>query len=178
MAKADHHIPRWSLFLVALLILLFVALVSSSLFNVSEWYEPDLTFFQNSSAALSQANLSVYQGPVPTLVMFWKFDCQPCKVNMAFLNQFNKKLKVIGVHVGSPLSGEDTREARLIWANSIGKGARLYFDETGLLEQSFEIRGTPSSFLIFPKQRKMFSLDGLLEKAKPSLAELVVKASL
>ena len=176
MSRRKHLVPLWAQISVGLGILALVALLSlKTSFYVSEWHTPNSSFYQNSMDALTQSQINVYQGPTPTLVVFWSVDCEPCKESIKDFANYGTAVNVVGIHLKT--QDADKEKARRWWFNNAGKTFPIYFDEQNMLENTFHIRILPSNFLYFPLENKILSHVGNLSWAKPSVMELATQGN-
>ncbi len=81
---------------------------------------------------------------------FWATWCAPCEAEMPDLQALSTKyhergLRVLGVNVDEP------EEVFRSWAEARGVSFDLLPEPAGRLQQSYEIRGVPQTFLIDPE---------------------------
>ena len=135
---------------------------------VSDWFEENSSFYQNSSSALQQFGINPAS---PTLVIFWEESCEACKESLKTLRSAHPSLRIYGVHV--PIGEENKASVSKTWAMSAPKRAGLLFDRSEMLKSTFGVKGVPRSTLILPKQKKMYSYIGNIKHNKKRLVELI-----
>lgn len=163
------ELPVWIQVFVGLTL---IGLISWAAMNaniyVSAWDEEDSSFFKNSmdSLHLFQINPSG-----TTLVLFWSKDCQDCLNNFKLLEDVPGHIRIYGVHV----SDEEAKKYQItqLWNRLTPTHAALLMDRTDLLKTSFRVRGIPSSFIILPKEKKIFSHVGILQRSKYQMLRLL-----
>ncbi len=163
------ELPIWIQVFVGLTLigLIYWAAMNAHLY-VSAWEEEDSSFFKNSmdSLHLLQVNPSG-----TTLVFFWSKDCQDCVSNFNLIDELPGHIRIYGVHV----SDEEAKRYQIaqIWNRQAPTHAALLIDQTDLLKTSFRVREVPSSFIILPKEKKVFSHVGLMRRSKRQMLRLL-----
>jgi len=163
------ELPIWIQVLVGLTLigLIYWAAMNAHMY-VSAWDEEDSSFFKNSmdSLHLFQINPSG-----TTLVFFWRKDCQDCLSNLRLLNEVPGHIRIYGVHVSD---AESTKhQIAQFWSRLAPSHAVFLMDRTDLLKTSFRVREVPSSFIILPKEKKIFSHVGILRRSKQQMLKLL-----
>lgn len=176
MAKTSKPlIPFWAQALIGVAILGLVLVVAmSTSFYTSDWSEVNSNFYKNGNDALLHSRINVYQGPVPTLIVFWERDCEVCKESLSFLKKVRDPLNVVGVHLST--SEAEKTKARQWWLKYAPRKSPIYFDSQNMLEKTFQIRSVPASFLIFPLENKMLAHVGSLKWSRPNIKKMVRQA--
>jgi hypothetical protein len=168
-------VPLWAQAVVGVSILILVVVISSQTsFYTSDWSEVNSNFYKNGMDAISHSRINIYQGPVPTLVVFWEMGCEVCVESLKFLTKVRDPLNVIGVHMS--LNESQKTEARKWWLKHAPRKSPLYFDSQNMMEKTFQIRGLPASFLIYPLENKMMYNVGSLKWSKPNIKKLAREA--
>ena len=162
----------WPIWLQVLLGLTLIGLIYYGAINahlyVSAWDEEDSSFFKNSmdSLHLLQINPSG-----TTLVLFWDKDCQECLINFELLEDLPGHVRIYGVHLSIDEAKKHTISQ--IWSRHAPTHAPLLIDKTDLLKTSFRVRGLPSSFIILPKEKKIYSHIGLLKRSQRQMLKIL-----
>jgi len=149
-----------------------IAFVSfKNTFYTSDWHSPDSNFYQNTSDALRQSNISLFQGSIPTLVVFWRMNDPDSEESLLSLKSLSKDINIVGVHLQT--DGTKKMEARKWWAENVSPNARIYFDDNNMLENTFVVRTAPANFLFFPKSKKLLVHNGNIRWAAPTIPSLI-----
>lgn len=145
----------------------FVSSGTSSSLDSSKTVEPEVLLPEVPVTDLAgkQVSLASYGGR-PALVVFWTTWCQPCKKEMAFLQEKAASLKatnhinVIGVNMfSSEFSKTEVR--RFVKDRNIRFPVLL--DGTDQLTAALNVHTIPSSFLFNKKGELIASTEGPLE---------------
>lgn len=166
--KKPSRLPWWAYLGIGLATSLFIFLVSNMTPYVSEWFEEDSSYYDNSWGALKQMGINP---SAPTLIMFWDKACDECKESMRAVNNSHRSLRVYGIHVDKGDVSE--LEIRQAWIEHGPKHAILIMDKSQMLKSSFGVKSTPYATLILPKQKKMYSYLGNLKDGRSKMIELI-----
>ncbi|MCB0378972.1 MAG: thioredoxin fold domain-containing protein [Bdellovibrionales bacterium] len=168
-SKTFRHIPMWAQLAVGLVVAgLIVGTYLFAPIYVSEWYEENLSFYENGTTALQSQGITP---SAPTILLFWENSCEICKRTMQDLKDNHRQLRVIGVHPYE--SGASEVEIRKTWQALAPQPSRLVIDESRMLFETFEVKGVPHSVLILPRTKKMYSLLGEISRSRPKLSNLI-----
>ena len=166
--KSKRLIPSWAQASIAVDVIIIIIVISSrSLIFSSEWYKVNSSFFDDATQALKYSNVNIYQGPTPTLVLFWEHSCEACKANIQYLRQMNPKFFIVGVHLKADIKTKT--KAKQWWVQNAPRQASVYFDDIQMLEKTFKIKVVPHSFLVYPLKKEMLGLAGSFKRSRPSL---------
>ncbi len=135
---------------------------------VSAWSEEDSNFYESASEALKHRSVNP---TAPTAFIFWKQDCEPCIKNIRFLNRFPGNVRIYGIHL--TLDAESEFEIRKSWYQESPKSANLLIDQNDFLQTSFKVKSVPDTFIVLPKQKKIWTYYGDLEKSEKQMLQIL-----
>lgn len=104
---------------------------------------PDFTL---SSLAGEPVNLASLRGR-PVLINFWATWCEPCKLEMPFLEERHRRYQERGLAVLA-VDFDEPAEAVAAFRDELGLTFELLLDPGGRVQRLYQVRGYPSSYFI------------------------------
>lgn len=80
-------------------------------------------------------------------------------------------LRVYGIHLSDDRASEI--EIRKKWISMAPRGAILKIDRQQLLQTSFKVKGVPMIFIYLPKQKKIYSFLGDVNKKREQMLDII-----
>lgn len=151
----------------ALVIILITVSLSSGLYS-SEWDEENSNFYPIAMQALKMSHVNPSS---PTAIVFWEQNCQACKKAIQGLQSAPPSLRIYGVHLTAP--SNDEVDIRQSWLQTAPGSAQLMIDQDELLQTAFHVRGVPTTFIVLPKQKKVYSFLGDISKENKRMLEII-----
>ena len=102
----------------------------------------------------------------PVLVSFWSTSCAPCIAEMPFLQQLYDRYRGQGFELISIIMPYDRPDLVLDMVRHKGITYPVALDLDGSAMEAFEVRATPSNFLLDPAGRIQLRLTGKLDQAQ------------
>jgi hypothetical protein len=134
---------------------------------VSAWDKEDSSFFAHAMDSLHQFQI---HPSGTTIVLFWDKNCAECFENFDVLKDIPGKVRIYGVHTTGPSSRQKVQQ---LWTKATPHHAILLMDRMDLLSTSFRVRTTPSSYIILPKQKAIYSHVGSLKRSQRQMLRLL-----
>jgi thiol-disulfide isomerase/thioredoxin len=124
-------------------------------------------------ASKGDIRLSDFRGKF-VYVDFWASWCVPCRKSFPWMNQLQQKhagkLEVVAVNVDAQRADADRFLA------SVPASFTVAFDPAGATPAAYGIKGMPSSVLVGPDGKVVFSHAGFREGSAARLDEMIDKA--
>lgn len=149
-----------------LVVLIYLIFASSA--YVSAWDEEDSNFYESATLGLQMRGLSP---SAPTVFVFWEKGCQDCESSIQALQTAPSQLRIYGVHLSH--SGLPEEELRSEWLKLAPAASTLLIDKDQFLQTNFRVRSVPMAFLYLPKQKKIFSYLGDVNKNRKKMDEIL-----
>ena len=155
--------------------LAFVALIYligiSSTSYVSEWDEQNSSDYETSMQALRMFSL---HPTAPTAIIFWEQGNEDSQKTIRAFRSSPSNLRIYGIHAGEADSQVALRRA---WLKSAPPSSQLILDKSDLLKTSFRVKSYPRVFIILPKQKKLWSYWGDVNKSREKMLEIISSES-
>lgn len=166
---APFKLPIWAQLGLGLVFVILIYLISlSSSSYVSAWDEEDSNFFESATQGLRVIGLNPSS---PTAIIFWEKDCKICEKSMRAFRSTPSSLRVYGIHLSDDRASEI--EIRKKWISMAPRGAILKIDRQQLLQTSFKVKGVPMIFIYLPKQKKIYSFLGDVNKKREQMLDII-----
>ncbi len=135
---------------------------------LSDWTEEDSNFYESALGALNHLSINP---TAPTAIIFWKTDCETCRKSIQFLSRSPGQLRIYGIHLSERESSEF--EIRKTWYQDSPRSANLLIDQNELLQTSFKVKSVPETFIILPKQKRIWNYYGNLERGEKEMLKII-----
>lgn len=167
-SQKSFKLPWWlqlALGLAFVFVIYLIAISSNS--YLSAWDEEDSNFYATATQALKMFSI---HPTAPTAIIFWEKDCEECQSTIRAFQGASSNLRVYGVHLAN---GEREVEIRKAWLRIAPRTSATLIDKSELIQTSFHVKSVPWSFIILPKQKKIFSYWGDASKARQRMLEII-----
>ena len=162
------RLPPWAQVLLGLALVSLVYFAGRSSSFVSAWDEQDSNFYE---AAMESLRIYRISPSAPTAIIFWEKGCEDCLENLKALQTAPGNLRIYGIHLTPDAASKlDIRRA---WVENAPRRAVMLMDQSDILQTSFRVKYIPETFMVLPKQKKIYSFYGNLEDVRKKMGELV-----
>ena len=164
---ANFQIPWWIQLAIGLAFvwLTYIVAISSTSF-ISAWTEENSSVYETAIQSLRMQNLNP---TAPTAIVFWNAKNEDSLKSAKAFGSIPASLRVYGIHVGD-VSEIEIRKA---WLKIAPRTAPLILDKTEMLKTSFHVRNVPMTFIILPKQKKIFSYWGDISQSRDQMLDII-----
>lgn len=107
----------------------------------------------------------------PTIILFWEKDCEPCKRTLQVFSTLPPGTRYMGIHMADKAA--NPVEVHRTWAQYHLRPDALFADSSQMVQTSFGIKAVPQTYLLLPKQKKIYSYLGDLTKGRDEMLKLL-----
>lgn len=161
-------LPLWAQLTLgfSLVGIVYVISINSTSF-LSDWHEENSNFYE---IALDTLKMFHVHPTAPTAVIFWSTDCQRCEDGIKSFRESPGRVRIYGVHLSTD---KPTLKIRQEWLKYAPPRSALLVDRQQLLQTSFHVKAPPEYFIILPKQKKIYSYFGNIDRGHERMLELI-----